>query len=302
LLVTGGSGYLGTHLLQKARRSWQVVGTYFSHPTLPADGSSYRLDLSDRAAVHSLIARVRPHTIIHTASDMSSPASMERVIVCGTRNIAAAAAAVGARLVHMSTDMVFDGEAGPYKVGDTPRPITAYGRAKLASEQAVSELCPAAMIVRTSLIYGFDPPDPRTQWVLQCLRQNSPITLFTDELRSPVWVEQLCGALLELAYLEGRPHYSPPRGERSEDQAEAPPSEPQIWHLAGPQIISRYDFGERLARLHGLDPTGITPGLSRDSGQLRPRDCSLDVSKALGQLESPLWGVDQVLAHLAQVP
>jgi dTDP-4-dehydrorhamnose reductase len=199
---------------------------------------------------------------------------MQAVIVEGTRHVAEAAAAVGARLIHLSSDMVFDGEHAPYRPGDRPQPITPYGCAKAESERLVAELLPTAAIVRTSLIYGFDPPDPRTAWVLGSLRRGIPITLFTDEIRCPVWVEQLAAALLELA-----------QGDR-----------PGIWHLAGPQPISRYAFGERLARACGLDPAGITAGLSHASGLVRPRDLTLNVEASQACLHSPLWGVDQVLA------
>jgi dTDP-4-dehydrorhamnose reductase len=218
--------------------------------------------------------------VIHTAADMRSPLAMQEVIVEGTRHVAAGAAAVGAHLIHLSSDMVFDGERGPYDETDPPEAVTPYGQAKAAAERAVIDLCPGAAIVRTSLIYGFEPADPRTVWVVDSVRRGKPITLFTDELRSPVWVDQLAAALLELAAAR----------------------ESGIWHLAGPQPLSRYEFGERLVRAYGLDPAGIRPGLSRESGLHRPRDCRLDVRKAQEGLCSPLWGVERVLAHVGPQP
>ncbi len=273
LLITGGSGYLGSHLAPEARSAWRVVATCFSHPVVPPGCAVVRLDIRDGEAVLRLLDEVRPEVVIHTAADMGSPC-MEEVIVDGTRHVAAAASAVGARLVHLSSDMVFDGEHAPYCESDPPAPITAYGRAKAAAEQIAGECCPGAAIVRTSLIYGLRPADPRTVWVTSCLRERRPITLFTDEVRSPVWVKQLASALLELA-----------GGQQTGN-----------WHLAGPQPLSRYELGERLARAYGVDPAGITPGLGRDSGLIRPRDLTLDVSKAQRELRSPLWGVDEVLA------
>jgi dTDP-4-dehydrorhamnose reductase len=276
LLITGGSGYLGSQLARQVKR-WQVVATYFSHPpSLPGCRTAH-LDVRDEAGVVRLLAEVRPRVVIHTAANMNSPAKMQSTIAAGTRNVAAAAAAVGAWLIHLSTDLVFDGEHAPYTESDQPSPVMAYGRAKFEAEQAVASLCPDAAIIRTSLIYGFAPPDPRTLWVLDSLRQKQPITLFTDELRSPVWVDQLATALLELAN-NGRASMA------------------GVWHIAGPQPLSRYQFGERLARSYGLDPAGLSPGLSRDSGLNRPRDCTLDVSKAQQRLGSPLWGVHEVLA------
>jgi len=279
LLITGGSGYLGSHLARRARDHWHVTATYFSHPPELPGCRTVPLDIRDGRAVVELFSRLQPDAIIHTAADMSSVAAMEAVIVQGTRHVAAAAGALGVRLIHLSSDVLFDGEHGPYTETDPPSPITPYGQAKAAAERFVADLCPEAIIVRTSLIYGFHPPDARTLWVVDSVRRRRPITLFTDELRCPVWVEQLAGALLELA-------------------AGGQAIGAGIWHLAGPQPLSRYQFGERLVRAWGLDPAGITPGLSRESGQLRPRDCRLNVGKAQARLRSPLWGVDQVLDHL----
>jgi dTDP-4-dehydrorhamnose reductase len=277
LLITGGSGYLGSRLARQARDTWQVVATYFSHlPNLPGCRTA-PLDVRDGEAAARLLAEVQPTVVIHTAADMTSSAAMKSTIAVGTHNVASAAATVGSRLIHLSTDLVFDGEHGPYSEADVPRPVMPYGWAKVEAEQAVSRVCPEAAIVRTSLIYGFAPPDPRTLWVLDSLRQRRPITLFTDELRSPVWVDQLAAALLELA---------------ASDRA----ATCGVWHIAGPQPLSRYEFGGRLARFYGLDPEGLTSGLSRESGLIRPRNCVLEVRKAQQCLRSPLWGVDQVLA------
>ena len=278
LLITGGSGYLGRGLARQAAAEWHVVATYFSHPDPLAGCQTVPLDVRDGPAVARLVADLRPTAVIHTAADMGSPEAMQAVIVEGTRHVAAAAA--GARLVAMSSDVLFDGEHGPYGEADPPDPITPYGRAKAEAERAVVELCPEAAIVRTSLIYGFHPPDPRTLWVVDSLRNSQPIMLFTDELRCPVWVEQLAAAVLELAGLEG--------GEAG-----------GVWHLAGAQALNRYEFGGRLARAYGLDPAGITPGLSRDSGTIRPRDCRLEIRKAQARLRSPLWGVDEVMGRIA---
>ena len=276
LLITGGSGYLGSHLARQARDTWDVVATYLSHPSEIPGCSWLPLDIRDSVAVARFLADIRPEAIIHTAFDMSAPPAMQAVIVDGTRHVASAAAKAGAYLVHMSTDVLFDGEEGPYTEGSPPSPITSYGRAKAAAEKAVVSLCPQASIVRTSLIYGFEPPVPRTLWIVDSVRQYQPITLFTDELRCPIWVEQLAAALLEIASKE----YS------------------GVWNLAGSQSLSRYDFGERLTRFYGLDPAFIASGLSRDSGLIRPRDCRLDISRAQAELVSPMWGVDKVLAHL----
>jgi len=290
LLITGGSGYLGSHLVRQAAQDWQVVATCFSHPERLAGCQAARLDVRDAQAVERMFADLRPQAVIHAAADMSSPPAMQAVIVEGARHVATAAAALDARLVVLSTDVVFDGEHAPYLETDPPNPITPYGQAKADAERVVATLCPKAEIVRTSLIYGLGPPDPRTLWVVDSLGYSQPITLFTDELRCPVWVEQLAAALLELA------SFGPATPATSERETE----KGSIWHLAGAQALSRYEFGVRLAHAYGLDPAGITAGQSRESSLLRPRDCRLEIGRAQATLKSPLWGVDQVLAYLAK--
>jgi dTDP-4-dehydrorhamnose reductase len=149
--------------------------------------------------------------------------------------------------------------------------VHAYGRAKAEAEAAVQRWTPDAATVRTSLICCLDPLDSVSGWVVESLRQARPITLFTDEIRSPVWVQDLAAALLELA---GNAFAG-------------------VLHVAGPQSLSRYDMGLRLAAHLGLDPAGITPGRSRESGLRRPRNCSLDTSLAQHVLRTRLRSYDE---------
>lgn len=260
-------------------RGWRVVATWFSrdpHLTDPALAAApavawRRLDVTDGDAVHALVADLRPAAIIHTAYQMSGP-DMERVIVDGSRHIAQAAGA--ARLVHMSTDVVFDGQRGHYRESDLLHPVHAYGRAKAAAEAIVRQTAPSAAIVRTSLVYGFDPPDPRTAWTLDSARGLNDITLFTDEFRCPIFAPDLADALLELA---------------ADDWAGP-------LHIAGAERLSRYEFGRRLCQAVGVDPDRLKPALAHDSGLIRPLDCSLDTTLGRHRLTTPLRGVTQVVA------
>src|SRR6266511_1854306 len=105
-----------------------------------------------------------------------------------------------AGLIHMSSDALFDGtRAGSYSEIDDPSPITPYGEAKAAAERLVADVHPAALIVRTSLIYGGAQPGPHEQLVLDTLAGRVDVAFFTDELRCPITVGDLAAALLELA-------------------------------------------------------------------------------------------------------
>ncbi len=271
LLVTGGSGYLGRQLVRAAAAAWEVHFTYHQHALEVAGGTGHRLDIRDAMAVDRLGAALRPDAVIHTAFSMD-PALLDSVIVAGTRHVVAAAGRANARLVHLSSDVIFDGEHGPYTEADAPSPITPYGRAKVEAE-AIATTHPDAAIVRTSLIFGFDPPDARTRWVLDSLQQGNPITLFTDELRCPIYVMDLAAAVLELVAGDYR----------------------GILNVAGPQALSRYEFGVLTARAWHVDPAGIIPGRSAESGLVRPRDCRLDISQARRLLRTPLQAAEAVL-------
>ena len=154
LLVTGGTGFLGGELLRRARGR-PLAATYLSGTPDRAQAVEWiELDVRDEDGVRSEMERVRPAAVIHTAYRQDGEGARETT-VDGAGAVARAAAAVGARLVHMSSDVIFDGtKPSAYDELDPPSPITDYGRAKADAEHAVAEAHPGALLVRTSLIYG----------------------------------------------------------------------------------------------------------------------------------------------------
>lgn len=245
LLVTGGSGYLGSVLVRRSG----AVGL-----------SSKDVDVRDAAAVAELVAAHGPDAVIHTAYRQNGP-GFRAINVDGSANVARGARLVGARLVHLSTDVVFDGRAGrPYAESDTPRPLTDYGRSKEAAEHAVDTEHGEALIVRTSLIYGGATPSKH-----ELAARNADGVFFTDELRNPIQVDDLADALLELVTLG----------------VTGP------LHVAGADGVSRCEFARLVARREvRCAPAPPT----------RPLDCRLDSSRAQRLLRTRLRGVREVLA------
>jgi dTDP-4-dehydrorhamnose reductase len=264
LLVTGASGYLGGELL---RRRPVAVGT------VHRSAGEVRLDVRDADAVAAVVARVRPECVIHTAYARDGDAAWA-INVDGARNVAAAAAAVGAGLIHVSTDVVFAGGAGrPYVEADPPAPVTDYGRAKAAAEAAVRGAHPAASVVRTSLIYGGEAPSGHERTVLDAVDGVIDMAFFTDEIRCPVAVGDLAEAILELA-----------------DRELSGPL-----HVAGTDAVSRFELAQLVAAANGRDPALVRGARSADLGSRRPLDCRLDCGLARSLLATRLRGVREVL-------
>jgi dTDP-4-dehydrorhamnose reductase len=278
LLITGGSGFVGLHLLRAAPHP-DIVTTYHTRPFTPPRGQAVPLDLRDEAAVRALLTELRPDAILHTACSNRN-ADHIAGIAPAARALAHYARETGARLVHLSSDVLFDGEHAPYSDEAIPRPITAYARAKAEAERLVAEIEPRAAIVRPSLVWGLDPLDHQTGWLVEGLRRGETVTLFTDEFRSPVYVHDLVSALLELV--------------------ERPDLAGAI-NLGGAQRLNRWEFGARMLAALGipLPPTLIACTVA-EAGRVRPRDCTMVSARAARELKTPLRGVDEVLNALGR--
>jgi dTDP-4-dehydrorhamnose reductase len=274
LLVTGASGYLGRRVVARAG-GWDVVGTYLDHaPPAGTPGRHVGLDLRDPDATRRLVEAVRPDAIVHTACSNQRPEHVA-AIVPAAQAVAEASRSVGTRLVHVSSDVVFDGTAAPYDESAPVRPLGRYAAAKAETEAIVLAGLSNALVVRTSLIYGVDPPDHQTRWLLGAMDRGERVTLFTDELRCPVFVDDLADALVELAArdLTG------------------------VLHVAGPAALDRWTFGcLMVAWLGRRVPDNVVPGTSAASGLTRAADLRLDTRRAQAALGTRVRGLAEVRA------
>lgn len=271
VLITGGGGLLGGELICQAPAGVEVHAT---RRTSPVEGAeSHGVELADAEAVEALWMRVRPDLVIHTAY---SQAEGERDVWRATESVVHACRASGAALVCMSTDALLDGESSPYAESAEPAPVHEYGRWKARAELHVRAEMPDAAVIRTSLIVRAEPPDRNSAWVVDALRRGEPVGLFTDELRCPIAVEDLAAQLWEVALLD------PTRREG-------------VWHLAGPEAVSRYALGVLLALRHGVDPAAILPALSASAPAPRPRDLRLLTPRADRELRTRPRPISAVL-------
>lgn len=243
--VTGATGFLGRELLR-----------------LAPGATGERVEVRDSAAVRGLLERLRPDVVIHTAYRQDGEGARE-IVVDGSGNVARATAGIGARLVHLSTDVIYDGRKGArYVEEDVASPCTAYGEAKAEAERRVVAASPDVLLVRTSLIVGGPGHEPSKH---ELAAHDPAATFYEDEVRSPVQVEDLAAALLELAALD----VSGPL------------------NVAGADDVSRAELAE-LVTGHPVRRAPAPPG--------RPLDCSLDSSRARALLRTELRGVRSVFA------
>lgn len=274
LLITGGSGYLGRELLRQAvPGGWQVVATFHTHRPEISGVELIPLDLRDGPAAERALTALCPDIVIHTAYLQDGP-DVHAVTVEGAAAAARAARAAGARLIHISSDVVFDGEReGSYAEEHEPTPISAYGRAKADAERLVAAADPGALIVRTSLIYGGDAPSKHELLALDAAAGRADLAFFTDEIRCPVAVADLAAALLELA----------------------PTAVAGPLHVAGADAVSRYEFARLVVLASGGDAERLRSAASAGSGVRRPRNCALDSRRAQSLISTRLRGAREVL-------
>ncbi len=271
LLVIGGSGFLGRRVTRQAQLAGHhVTATFHANAPKTTDVDWRRLDIRRRGDVMALAGRARPDAVINAAylqSDWETTAD-------GAAHVALAAAAAGARLVHVSSDAVFSGAAPGYDETRPPDPVSPYGAAKAAAETAVKGITPAAVIARTSLIIGGDGDSQHERLVHALASGAAAGVLYTDNVRCPVHVTDLACALLELA---ASAHSG-------------------VCHVAGADAVSRYELGLLIAGA-GRPGPGRAPRWPvcrrRPPG---PLDVRLDSARTQARLAVRLRGAREFLA------
>jgi dTDP-4-dehydrorhamnose reductase len=284
LLVIGGSGLVGAKVASKAVGSYKVTATHRGGAPSIAKVTFVELEKKDVDAGRALIRKVKPVAVVDTAAlhnvdKCEEDRDLAWTINAGaTGSLAHTANDVGARYLFISTDFVFDGRKGAYREEDHARPVNVYGETKLAGERATLAANPENLVVRPSVVYGWN--DTRTNfatWVLTSLRGGTSVKVITDWIGSPTWADSLAEGILKLL--------NAPSG--------------GIYHLAGPDAMSRYDFAARLAKAFGLDDGLIQPVLAKDMPMKAPRPPNSSLVNLKGKgLRIAIVGVDAGIAGM----
>jgi dTDP-4-dehydrorhamnose reductase len=265
ILLTGATGLLGRAVYNRLNPSENLCATAFSRAMPPIE----KLDLRDANAVYERIEKFAPKLIVHTAAERrpdvceNDHAATDSLNEDAVKTLAAAAVAVGATLLYISTDYVFDGSCPPYDVDATPHPLNYYGKSKLAGEQAALASGAPVCILRVPILYGS----------VEALGE-SPVTLITNmvldpreqtvdhwAVRYPTHVDDVATAIHGLAGLLDQGFVLPRR-----------------LHFSGSEAMTKYDMARIIASECGLSSAHLHPDLQPPSGAPRPQNSQLDTS------------------------
>jgi len=252
-LVIGASGLAGQSLIQTLRqRNKNVVGTYASRPR---DGLR-PLDFTDAGQIQECLVALKPKTIYlsaaltHVDYCEDYPEDAEKRNVNAPRRIAEEAARLGAKLVFYSTEYVFDGKNGPYDEEAKPAPLSVYGKTKLAAEQAIGEICASALIIRTTVLYGWDPESINfAMQIYARVKSGAEMTIPSDQIGNPTLAEYLAQTSVDLVQ-------SGTSG---------------VVNVVGKDLVPRSEFAKALVKTFGGNPDQVISVTTASLKQKAPR-------------------------------
>ena len=292
LLVLGANGLLGSNIIAVARdRGWTVTGTY--HSERPAfEISLHQLDITDTDAIQEIISEADPDWIVNCAAmtDVDgceeAPEQAYEVNACAPGDIAELCVERSIRLLHVSTDYVFDGTGqGRYDENASGNPIQEYGASKLAGERAVTDIDPDALIARLSFVYGIhrstDELTGFPAWVRGQLVDGDRTPLFTDQHVTPTRAGQAAETFCGLIEVDER----------------------GTFHIAARSCVTPYEFGAEIGRrLDAEDALLVKGSLSAvDRAAERPMHTCLDVAHVEKRLERTQPALEEDLDAIADV-
>ena len=273
ILITGASGLLGVNLALEAAKAHTVFGQVNSRRLNTSAFQVIQSDLLAPQAVQRLLEQTQPEWIIHCAAQANvdaceaDPAQAHQLNTEIPAQLAVHVARGGARLLHVSTDAVFDGRAGSYTEQDQPNPLSVYARTKLEGEQAVAAADPQAIIARVNL-FGWSMIGTRSlaEFFFYNLQAKKRVMGFTDVFFCPLLANDLAGIFLKMFEkgLSG------------------------LYHVVSHDCMSKYDFGVAIARKFDLDEGLITPTSVANAPLKAARSpnltlCTDKLSTALGE-------------------
>jgi len=279
ILITGSNGLLGQKLVYALinRTDVELIATSKDeNRLLKKDGYIYEaLDITDKIQVRNIFSKHQPHTVINTAAMTNVDACETDKENCWKLNVTAVENIISAinyqsshaHFIHLSTDFIFDGEAGPYKEEDEPKPLSYYGLSKYEGEKSIQKSGLKWTIIRTIIVYGIVDNMSRSNivlWAKGALEKGQKINVVDDQFRSPTLAEDLADGCILAAMKEAT----------------------GIYNISGKNTMSILELVYTVADFYGLDKSLVTPIKSNTLNQpaKRPHRTGFILDKAIKHL------------------
>lgn len=286
LLITGSNGFVAGSVIARAKNHWEVHG--IARSALPVDHDNvhyHLLDLLDAEKLAELFIKIKPDAVIHAAAIANidfcekNKSMAETINVDVTETIARLCKEADIKMIHCSTDTVFDGTKGFYTEDDLPNPVNYYAETKVKSEEIVLTSSSKNVVARLALVMGLLSREKGNSFLfdlIEKLKNNEQVKFAENEIRTPVDVITLGAALVELA----DNNFS------------------GVIHLAGNTRIDRFNMAKQIAIDMKFSPEFI---ISTNSNAIpdrapRPNDASMNNNKAKKILKTPMCSLQEGLA------
>ena len=264
----------------------KVFFTFCNSPTEIPNVKSFHIDLLDekKSSISDLIKSLSPDVVVNTAALQSvdycelNNQVADRLHVESTKEISDACADSSSKLIHFSSNFVFDGKKGSYKEDDLCNPISYYGKTRLEAEKIVLDSSSNNVILRTTVIYGWHKNSKFTNFVLERLKNGTKIEAYTDQYGNPTLADDLAKCIIKII---------------SEDTT-------GLFHAVGNTCVNRYEFALAIANTFGFDKNLIVPVTSDQKPQtaLRPQNGCLDTSKIKNEIGFEFCDITTGISHL----
>ncbi len=284
VLVTGVTGLVGYNLFKKIKENCIGISrtTDFQN--------TFPLDLTDKKATKEFLQKHKPTVVYHCAANPNveycedNEEDVKGVNLHANINLAEECKQIGAKLIFISSDYVFDGKKGPYTEEDTPNPINVYGKHKVETEKVIQEILEDYLIIRTTVIYGHELKGKNfVVRFVKTLKESKTITVPIDQYGSPTYVEDLVEAMIELVELNKK----------------------GIYNISGPETDNRHKFALQIAEVFNLNTSLIKPVTTDQLNQRaqRPMKAGLKIDKLIKDLKNtkmldPIQGLQKMKTRI----
>jgi len=288
ILITGTNGLLGQKCSMQLASNYQLFGCDV-HDSFIGQNKKVnytKLDITNRGNVKHFIKEINPQIIINAAAYTDVDGSENHKELCwkinveGVQNLVYAAEKINAKIIHISSDYIFDGTKGPYKETDIPNALGYYGKSKLASENVFFQSDIDYAIIRTMVLYGFAEnirPNFVT-WLIEKLKNGESVTIVTDQFGNPTLADDLARAIKQVIINNAW----------------------DLYHISGNEIIDRYSFAIKIADIFKLNKELIKPITTKELNQvsLRPLRSGFILDKIRDDLNLRMLNIDESLKQL----